>query len=242
MTSKKLSVPTWPNWIYGLTDISKPGDGNRITRKALDRNHLAGGSPRAQTIKLADLIDNARDICKHDRNFSQVYLSEMAALLDVLQKGNGELMRRARKILQKCMDELGMPAIHPPPEFSTTSSSTDALGFSRRRVQRLFSEAFTAKDIAEPLPSFDADRDGREIRKLMQEAGLQVAGVRDRGMVSCYIRSSDLEEAARPLPCTGQRFSGRPADLRRRQPVRCNPYTQPPRPLFRQRNYSPLSA
>ena len=192
--------------VYELTDISKPGDGNRITRKALDRNHLAGGSPRAQTIKLADLIDNARDICKHDRNFAQVYLSEMAALLDVLQKGNGELMRRARKILQKCMDELGMPAIHPPPEFSTTSSSTDALGFSRRRVQRLFSEAFTAKDIAEPLPSFDADRDGREIRKLMREAGLQVAGVRDRGMVSGYIRSSDLEEAEGPCLAQARGF------------------------------------
>jgi (p)ppGpp synthase/HD superfamily hydrolase len=41
-----------------LTDISKPGDGNRSTRKRIDRRHLSQASRRAKTVKLADLIDN----------------------------------------------------------------------------------------------------------------------------------------------------------------------------------------
>lgn len=85
--------------VYELTDISKPGDGNRPVRKAMDRDHLAQASARAQSIKLADLIDNARDICHHDERFARTYLQEMAALLDVLHRGHPELRRRARKLL-----------------------------------------------------------------------------------------------------------------------------------------------
>ncbi|BAO45284.1 HD domain-containing protein [Thiolapillus brandeum] len=179
--------------VYELTDISKPSDGNRAIRKALDRDHLATASAAAQTIKLADLIDNARDICKHDENFARVYLGEMAALLDVLHKGNQELMRRARKLLEKCMQQLGMRSIHPPLADSSQNGNIATLGFSRRRVQRLFSEAFTAKDIAEPLPSFDGDRPARGVRALMKEAGIPVAGVRDQGVVVGYMRRNDLE-------------------------------------------------
>ena len=40
-----------------LTDVSKPSDGNRAVRKEIDRQHLAKASPKAKTIKLADLID-----------------------------------------------------------------------------------------------------------------------------------------------------------------------------------------
>lgn len=178
--------------VYELTDISKPSDGNRAMRKAMDRDHLAAASSRAQTIKLADLIDNARDICKHDEDFARVYLLEMAALLDVLQKGDAELKRRARKILKKCMDKMGMSAIHPLLETSAQDQAMSTLGFSRRRVQRLFSEAFTAKDIAEPLPSFDGDRLAKAVRALMEDAHIPVAGIRDRGRVVGYARREDL--------------------------------------------------
>ena len=63
-----------------LTDVSRAGDGNRKLRKAIDREHLAGASARAQTVKLADLIDNAVDICRNDTKFARVYLDEMAEL------------------------------------------------------------------------------------------------------------------------------------------------------------------
>src|SRR5688572_10506498 len=48
-----------------LTDVSRPEDGNRAKRKTTVRAHLAQASSRAKTVKLADVIDNARDISKH---------------------------------------------------------------------------------------------------------------------------------------------------------------------------------
>lgn len=79
-----------------LTDVSQPGDGNRAARKAIDRAHLAAASPRAKTIKLADLADNARDICRHDVGFGRVFLAEMEALFAVLGEGDANLLAKAR--------------------------------------------------------------------------------------------------------------------------------------------------
>jgi (p)ppGpp synthase/HD superfamily hydrolase len=65
-----------------LTDISKPGDGNRARCKEMDRRHLAQASARTKTVKLADLIDNCRDITRHDPHFARVYLAEMMRLVE----------------------------------------------------------------------------------------------------------------------------------------------------------------
>lgn len=82
-----------------VTDISHPSDGNRAKRKAIDRMHLANASPMGQAIKLADLIDNARSIVKHDLNFARVYLAEKRDLLTVLTKGPATLIDLAQKTL-----------------------------------------------------------------------------------------------------------------------------------------------
>jgi hypothetical protein len=74
-----------------LTDVSKPSDGNRAARKAIDRAHTAKASPEAMTIKLADLLDNTRSIVEHDLNFARVYLREKLDLLDVLGAGDKTL-------------------------------------------------------------------------------------------------------------------------------------------------------
>ena len=78
-----------------LTDISKPSDGNRATRKAIDRAHSARASARAQTVKLADLISNSADIAENDPGFAKVYLAEKMLLLEVLTKGDKTLHYRA---------------------------------------------------------------------------------------------------------------------------------------------------
>ena len=80
-----------------LTDVSKPEDGNRAVRKALDRAHLAKASADAQTIKLADIISNTKDIKANDPKFAKVYIPEMKALLEVLDKGDKDLIRKAEK-------------------------------------------------------------------------------------------------------------------------------------------------
>lgn len=82
-----------------LTDVSKPSDGKRAVRKAIDREHTAKASPLAKTIKLADLIDNTRSIAAHDQKFAKVYLAEKALLLEVLKEGDAVLLEMAHSLM-----------------------------------------------------------------------------------------------------------------------------------------------
>lgn len=85
--------------VVELTDVSKPEDGNRKTRKAIDRDKLAGVSAEAQTIKYADLISNGKDIGQNDPKFAKVYHAEKADLLRVMTKGNQNLRKQAIALL-----------------------------------------------------------------------------------------------------------------------------------------------
>ena len=85
--------------VLEVTDVSQPEDGNRATRKALDRDHLARASPEGQTIKLADLVSNTLSIAVWDPNFARTYLEEKRALLGMLRRGDPFLARLAREIL-----------------------------------------------------------------------------------------------------------------------------------------------
>ena len=181
--------------VYELTDISKPSDGNRAMRKELDRQHLAQASARAKTIKLADIIDNSRDICTHDPEFARVYMQEACLLLQVLEQGDGILFKRAQKELARCADKLGMEQL--PGSVHAVDSlylpGKNVFKFSQRRVHKLFTEAFTAKDIAEPIHSFDADRQSSEVLDIMQTLEIDVIGIRRHGHVIGYAWKGDLE-------------------------------------------------
>lgn len=85
-------------YVEQLTDVSKPEDGNRATRKAIDLAHTALASPEAKTIKLADLISNSRSIIERDPVFAITYLAEKRALLEVLKEGDPELHRIASEL------------------------------------------------------------------------------------------------------------------------------------------------
>lgn len=87
--------------VEGLTDVSKPEDGNRKKRKAIDRAHTAKQSPACKTIKLADLISNTQSIVKRDPEFAKVYLAEKRLLLDeALRHGDTFLWRQAWDMCQ----------------------------------------------------------------------------------------------------------------------------------------------
>ncbi len=90
-----------------LTDISKPSDGNRAKRKAIDREHTARASAKAKTIKLADLIDNTRCIVANDPDFARVYLVEKLALLEVLLEGDAGLWLQADLICRTGLVAVG---------------------------------------------------------------------------------------------------------------------------------------
>lgn len=86
--------------VFALTDVSRPDDGNRATRKELDRRHVARAPARAMTIKLADIISNVSSIAQFDPGFAEVYLPERASVLDVLQDGDPALYEKAAQALE----------------------------------------------------------------------------------------------------------------------------------------------
>ncbi len=83
-----------------LTDVSLPQQGNRATRKAIDRAHSANAPARAQTIKLADRISNSGTIAERDPEFARVYMREKRQLLDVLTLGDPTLREKATAIVE----------------------------------------------------------------------------------------------------------------------------------------------
>ena len=84
-----------------LTDVSKPEDGNRAVRKALDRAHLAKASADAQTIKLADVISNSKDIKVNDPKFAKVYLEEKRFMVQSLTQADPILLERAQQQIKE---------------------------------------------------------------------------------------------------------------------------------------------
>lgn len=98
--------------VFWLTDISRPEDGNRASRKAIDRAHLAQAPARAKAVKLADLIDNSASILAHDPNFAVVYLREKAALLEILADAAvalpaaSILFHRAQQVLRDAQETM----------------------------------------------------------------------------------------------------------------------------------------
>jgi (p)ppGpp synthase/HD superfamily hydrolase len=89
-------------YVRWLTDVSKPSDGNREIRKAIDRQHTADAPEQVKTIKLADLIDNSKSILARDPDFARVYLREKRLLLDdALKEGDATLWAMADEICRK---------------------------------------------------------------------------------------------------------------------------------------------
>ena len=72
---------------------------NRKGRKEMEAMRLGKVSPRAQTIKYADLLDNSRDIVYNDPKFAKVYLTEKEQILKYMTKGNKELYNKNLKLL-----------------------------------------------------------------------------------------------------------------------------------------------
>lgn len=173
-----------------LTDVSMPSDGNRARRKALDCRHTAQASPRAKMVKLADLIDNCRDITRHDPRFARVYLTEMAALLKVLREGDEQLYRQAVRLHTKSAEQVGLSA---GDAAEADLWQPDRLrGFEDHNFKRLFTEIFTARDIAEGLLSFDAASTCKKVAKDLRHQRCEVASIRVSGSVQGYVRLADL--------------------------------------------------
>ena len=73
---------------------------NRRVRKDRETERIALTSADSQTIKYADIIDNCREIAKHDRGFAPRFLKECLVNLKVADKGNPELYRQALEMVK----------------------------------------------------------------------------------------------------------------------------------------------
>lgn len=76
---------------------------NRRKRKNKEADRLEGISAEAQTIKYADIIDNAPEISQKDPDFAKRFLPEYRALLKRITKGNAELYNKAVNTVNNCI-------------------------------------------------------------------------------------------------------------------------------------------
>lgn len=89
--------------VENMTDVSKPEDGNRATRRAIDREHSSKSTPDGKLIKLCDVYANTRDILDADKKFARMYVAEKLLLIKVLAtESNYELYTRVSKHLNAC--------------------------------------------------------------------------------------------------------------------------------------------
>jgi (p)ppGpp synthase/HD superfamily hydrolase len=79
---------------------------NRKQRKQKEFERLANASADAQTIKYADIMDNAVEIAMLDPDFAPVFLNESRELLSVLQKGDPRLYDLAITTIDQCRRSL----------------------------------------------------------------------------------------------------------------------------------------
>lgn len=172
-----------------LTDVSKPSDGNRAIRKAIDRAHLAKASWKGKTIKLADLMNNCQDICAHDPEFAKVYLTEMAALLEVLHDGDQTLFEKASVILQTNAEALKL-SIQVVVDSSCAQAARVKDISLLDRMAKIFLQTFIARNITRALPSIDTP-DFETALAIMQRDNLPVVGIRRKGVINGYVNLED---------------------------------------------------
>lgn len=97
-----------------LTDCAQPQAKNRAARKLAHFRHTASASPEAQTIKLADIIDNTRAIVRFDPHFARVYLVEKRIQIGLLKQGDAQLWQQASTIIEQGIIQLSEPPYSVP--------------------------------------------------------------------------------------------------------------------------------
>ncbi|MFO0970217.1 MAG: hypothetical protein U0793_32100 [Gemmataceae bacterium] len=63
-------------------------------------------------------------------------------------------------------------------------------------VRKVFTETFSARDIAEPLASFDADAPAAAVRAFLQARDFDLVGVRRDGRIAGYVQATRLAAGA----------------------------------------------
>jgi (p)ppGpp synthase/HD superfamily hydrolase len=89
-----------------LTDVyvkARYPQWNRRKRKQKETARLKNSSAAAQTIKYADIMDNAPEIAAKDPDFARRFLFEARDLLKAMDKGDPRLYKQAQEAVNKCL-------------------------------------------------------------------------------------------------------------------------------------------
>jgi hypothetical protein len=179
--------------VMDMTDISRPADGNRLIRKEIDRDHTALASAHAKTIKLADLIDNCLDICRHDPAFGALFLREMVDLLTVLHEGDQRLYRKAQRTVEQSAKKLKIEIPQPTEDtYGEFSPKNQYLKLAGDHGIRLFTTAFSARDILEVLPVFDSRMIKSSFINELSSHNSGAVGVREKGHIRSYMLDEEI--------------------------------------------------
>jgi (p)ppGpp synthase/HD superfamily hydrolase len=79
---------------------------NRKKRKLKEADRLEKTSAAAQTIKYADIIDNAPEVTEQEPDFAKKFIPEYKALLKRITKGNPILYEKAKEVVNTCLLQL----------------------------------------------------------------------------------------------------------------------------------------
>jgi (p)ppGpp synthase/HD superfamily hydrolase len=77
--------------LEGVTKVTNREAGTREQRQAIEINHLEGTDDDCQTLKLADISANMRDVSKAPLSFTRRWVRERIAVLAVLTRGDARL-------------------------------------------------------------------------------------------------------------------------------------------------------
>lgn len=89
--------------VLEVTNPSKRSDGDRATRKAIDRAHLSKASPNGQTIRLADAVHNFSNLNERNPAFALTYAKEKLQILPLTLEGAPELHSRLASMLEEIL-------------------------------------------------------------------------------------------------------------------------------------------
>jgi (p)ppGpp synthase/HD superfamily hydrolase len=99
-------------YVQDVTNVSRPEDGTRTVRKAMEIEHLAGASEGGQNVKLGDVAVNARTIASRDPRFAKVYLKEQGDQVAVLRAGDPRLIVAAQTAVSAGLRALDLSAVN----------------------------------------------------------------------------------------------------------------------------------
>jgi len=168
----------------GWPRVSRPS--GRRPRRAMRPADL---SPEGRTLGLAVAIATGRLVRRRMPDRWPRFSRDLAAILPSVGEGIPDvLLRQAAKLVGPTDSDL--PG--RPEEGAGPPGRPPLFGEGQRRIERLFADAFTARDVAEPLRSFDGQLPAREAADFAAPFALDAIGVRQAGVVAGYALVADL--------------------------------------------------